>query len=156
MRPGLAQVPAPALALGLAGAAPFVAGTLAIALGPPWLKITAFVHLVNYAAIVLAFTGAVHCGLAVAAGMRGHAAGWRWYAAAAVPALLAWTALALVHPSASVLVLAAGFAVAFMVDLRAVRDGLAPDWYRALRKLLSAVALFCLAVVLAVVRATLP
>jgi hypothetical protein len=155
MRPGLSEAPAPALALGLAGAAPFVAGALAIVIGPPWLKATAYVHLVNYAAVVLAFTGAVQWGLAIAAGMRGPA-GWRWYAAGAVPALLAWAALALVPPTASLLVLAAGYAVAFAVDLRAVAGGLAPDWYRALRKLLTAVAVVCLGVALAAVRATSP
>ena len=52
-----------------------------------------------------------------------------------------------VHPTLRVLLLAAGFAAAFAIDLRAARAGLAPPWLLRLRKPLTAVTLAALAVV---------
>lgn len=136
-----AAIPRPALVLGVAGLLPFLAGTLGVWL----LAYPQFYFVVNmqmaYGALVLAFLGAVHWGLAMA---QGDAANWRRLGLAVVPVPLGL--LALVFPSGLGLVtLALGFAGMFFADLRAVAAGRAPAWYKVLRKPLTALVLVCLA-----------
>ncbi len=143
----MSAVPRPALLIGVAGVVPFAAAALAMVFGSPVVAINAYLQLMHYAAATLAFAGAVHWGLAVAASARGEAVSWRWYAAGAAPALAGWLALGLAGPVLKVLVLALGFSAVFMVDLRAVSDGLAPAWHKALRKPLTLIVLGSLGVV---------
>ena len=133
---GPPAVPRAPLWLGVAGTLPFVLGAAAVALGPDWLRATAYFHLTNYAALLLAFLGAVLWGFSAAAAAPGA-----WYAAGAAPFALAWLSLAAVHPTLRSLLLIAGFAAAFALDARAVRAGIAPRWYLRLRKPLTAAAL---------------
>jgi hypothetical protein len=139
-------VPIPALALGLVGALPFVAGAIAMYVGPDWLKLTAYLHLMNYAALILAFIGAVHWGLALAADDRIDA-GWRWYLVSVTPALLGWIALGLIQPLGKLALFAIAYVGVFMVDTRAARAGLAPAWYPKLRKPLTIIVLLSIAAV---------
>ena len=132
-------MPVPALVLGLAGAVPFVAAPIAMLVGPDWLKVTAYLRLMEYAALILAFTGAVHWGLAVAASAR-ISVGWGWYAASVAPTLVGLVALVLLQPIAKATLFAIAYAAVFMVDLRAAKAGLAPDWYPKLRKPLTVIA----------------
>jgi hypothetical protein len=151
---GLRAVPRPALLIGFVGVVPFVAGALAMVVGSPVVAINAYLQLMHYAAAALAFAGAAHWGLAVAAAARGGKVSWRWYAAGAAPALVGWLALGLVGPVLKVLVLALGYFAVFMFDLRAVSAGLAPSWHKALRKPLTLIVLGSLGVVgVAVLRA---
>ncbi len=136
------ETPRAPLQLAVASATPFVLGAAAVALGPDWLQATVYYHLTNYAALTLAFLGAVSWGFAAAAG-----ADRVWYAAGAAPFLVAWLSLAAVHPMLRTLFLVAGFAVAFALDLRAAKAGLAPLWYIRLRKPLTAIALVALGVI---------
>ena len=144
---GLKDVPRPALVLALAGATPFVAAPIAMLFGPDWLKLTAYVHAINYAAIALGFVGAVHWGLA----MTAASADWRWYGAATLPALAGWLALGLIQPAPKLLLLGFGFAGVYMADVRAVRAGAAPGWYLGLRNPLTVVVLVSLLAMLAAV-----
>ena len=144
----VAGTPRPALAIGLLLVAPLPAAALAMALGSVTVKLTAYVYLVNYGALLLAFAGATHWGLAVARGERD----WRWYGLAAFALLLAWLALGLVQPGPRLMVLALGFVVVFIADSRAAAGGLAPGWHRDLRKPLTVLALLALAIALAAVR----
>jgi len=128
--------------LGVASALPFVVGAPAVALGPDWLQATAYYHLTNYAALNLAFLGAVLWGFAAASGASG-----RWFAAAAVPLLAGWISLAAIHPVLRALLLIGGFAAAFALDLAAGKGGIAPRWYVSLRKPLTAVTLVSLGVI---------
>jgi hypothetical protein len=137
MRETYGGVPTPALVLGIAATAPFVAAALAMLAGPAWLKITAYIHLMNYAALGLVFLGAVHWGLALAAGRTD----WTRYAAAVVPLVLGWLALSLIQPLPTILVFVVGYAGIFILDIRAARDGFAPPWYPRLRKPLTIVVL---------------
>jgi len=130
MRQTYGGVPTPALVLG-------IAATLAMLAGPAWLKITAYIHLMNYAALGLVFLGAVHWGLALAAGRTD----WTRYAAAVVPLVLGWLALSLIQPLPTILVFVVGYAGIFILDIRAARDGFAPPWYPRLRKPLTIVVL---------------
>ncbi len=105
------------------------------------MRATAYVHVTHFAALALVFPGAALWGFAAAAGARGG-----WYAAGALPLLLAWASLASIHPLLRTLLLVAGFALAFAVDSRAARAGLVPPWYFALRKNLTVVVLIALGV----------
>lgn len=133
--------PAEARRLGIALALPLVLGAAAVAFGPGWLRVTVYFHLTNYAALTLAAFGAAVWGFAAATRGARHGA---WYAAGAAPLLLAWLSLAAVHPLFRTLLLAAGFALAFAVDARAVKAGIAPPWYLRMRKPFTAAALVAL------------
>ncbi len=141
---GLTEVPTPALILGLAGLAPFLLGAGAMALGSPTVVVNAYLHLLRYAAIILTYIGAVHWGLAVAAGETR----WWWYAVSILPALVAWLVVSVAGPVFQFGVMAIAYFVVFMVDLRAVEAGLAPRWYANLRKFLTIAVLLCFGVVL--------
>ena len=137
MRSSYGGVPTPALVLGIAATAPFVAAALAMLAGPAWLKITAYIHLMNYAALALAFLGAVHWGLALAAGRTD----WQVYVASVVPVVLGWLALSLIQPLPTIFVFVVAYAGIFILDIRAARDGFAPPWYPRLRKPLTIIVL---------------
>ena len=112
------------LLLGYAGLIPFLAGVVLIALGERGVGAEL---LAGYAAVILAFVGAVHWGLALGQSERR----WRYYAISVVPALLAWGAL-LLPPTPSLGVLAAGLAGWRLWEYLA--DGLAfPHWFARLR-----------------------
>jgi hypothetical protein len=130
MKARYGDIPTPVLALGIAGVVPIVAAAIAMLVGPSWLKITAYIHVMNYAALVLSFLGAVHWGLALAAGRRE----WAWYVTGAAPVLMAWLALSLIQPIPMILVFVVAFTGVFMLDIRAARERLAPPWYPRLRK----------------------
>jgi hypothetical protein len=138
---GLGDVPRPALVLGGAGLIPFLAGVAGV-----WtLDYPDFFLALNlmmaYAAVVLAFLGAVHWGLALAQEAAGN---WGRLAPSVLPALAGWSALML--PNAlGLLLLAIGFAGAFLADRAAVTANRAPAWYKALRKPLTLVVLAGLA-----------
>ena len=80
---------------------------------------------ISYGASILSFLGAVHWGLAMAAG-----GGALRFAYSVVPSLVAWPCAAL--PSSDGLKLSAGgLAAAGGVDLALFRQGLLPFWYVA-------------------------
>ncbi len=132
----------------LALAAPMPACALAMVFGSITVKLTAYIYLVNYGAVLLAFAGAVHWGLAVARGDRD----WNAYVFAAVMVLVAWLALGLVQPGPRFIVLGLGFFAVFIADRRAVTSGQAPDWHRGTRKLFTMLVLSSLALAFAAVR----
>ena len=137
----LGDVPRPALILGFAGLLPFLAG----AIGAWVAGYPDFILLVNlqmaYGAVILAFMGAVHWGLAMA---QADAGNWRRLALSVLPALAGWVALIL-PVGLGLLLLALGFVGVFFADLRSVAGGRAPIWYKALRKPLTIIVLACLA-----------
>jgi len=150
-----AQAPAPALWFGLGALVPLYLGAAAMLVGPFDLAINAYLHLVHYAALLLAFNGALHWGLAIAAAMHGRACGWRPYVWGAAAVVLAWLALGMASPYLRLGTLLIGYSALFSADLAAVADGLAPDWYKSLRKLLTVAALVAVGgALLAVVKVT--
>jgi len=143
---GLGGAPIPALVLGLAGGVPFIVLAAAVALGPFVWSVRALVFLINYGAVILSFVGAVHWGLALTGT---DAPSWRRLGWGVVPALLGWGAVNM-YPLPALLVLALGFFVAFMADVRAANEGFLPLWYKALRRILTVLALVSLGVALVV------
>ena len=146
------RVPILAVALGVAGLAPFILLGL-LALGPEVLQARRMtLLLVAYGAVILSFLGAVHWGLALAQQdvVAPHGERARFLLGVA-PALIGWVALALPLidlPSWSgLLVLIAGFLATILVEHRATRLGLVPPSYTWLRGGLTLVVLAMLVTV---------
>ncbi|WP_237216726.1 DUF3429 domain-containing protein [Falsiroseomonas oryziterrae] len=134
-----ADPPAPARILGPAGLIPFAALALGVWLGWPG----AAFGLTAYGATILAFLGAVHWGLALAAPAAERSADWPRLGLGVVPALVAWIAL-LLPPSLGLGILALGILATAGVETLAARRELVPGGYLRLRWLLSAGAAGCL------------
>lgn len=139
-RPLDRPLPAPARLLGPAGLIPFAGLAIGVWAGWP----SAGPALAAYGATILAFLGAVHWGLALAAPVaapmdapgREQAVEWGRLGLGVVPALVAWVALLL--PLATGLALLAGGILATAIaETMAARAGLVPRAYLGLRWLLS-------------------
>ncbi|MDO9503331.1 DUF3429 domain-containing protein [Falsiroseomonas sp.] len=133
MIPGL---PIPAFWLGLAGLVPFLTLAGATLAGLPWGGWA----LAAYGATILAFLGAVHWGLALAAPAPGPGR----FLLGVVPQLVGWVALLLpLRPGLALLAVA--MLVTAAVESLAARAGLVPVGYLRLRWVLSVGAAACLA-----------
>jgi hypothetical protein len=134
--------------LGYAGLIPFLICTAALAFAddPAWRQVASDT-LLNYAAVIASFLGAVHWGFAAAANDDATVARLRW---GVMPALIAWVLLAVAPDSLAF----AGFAVLFGLILSADRYFLPvlDDAYRQLRLQLSSVVVATLAVAAFVTR----
>jgi steroid 5-alpha reductase family enzyme len=138
----LASIPLPARSLGLAGLIPFWACALGLALfpGAGVAPETLLRAQVAYGAVILTFLGGVHWGVAL---RQAGAPSWLRLAWGVTPSLIAWCAL-LLPPRNGLGLLAFGLAIAFGVDLRTLAEGIAPDWYPRLRRILTTGALAAL------------
>ena len=132
------QPPKLAFALGLAGLVPFVSGALGLWVTPEAWRERVLEELLSYAAITLAFLGAIHWGLAMRAEENSDKAPVQ-LGLSVIPPLLGWFALALPNDLGLPVILLA-FAALYFADLWAVDHGVAPVWYPALRKPLSLTA----------------
>jgi hypothetical protein len=155
------RLPPLALLLGLGGLIPFLAcGLGSVTAGGAVPADRALLALIEYAAIILSFLGAVHWGLALAT--QDHAAtaqagslrpgsdGVR-LALGVLPALLGWAALLVsvaAAPAIALALLIAGFLATTAVEARGARDGLVPAGYMRMRWLLTLVVVLVLAMVL--------
>lgn len=129
------DIPELPLALGLAGLAPFIALSLAIALQHRMLfGVDSASALSGYGAAILSFLGGVHYGLA----LRHPAPGVRTglYVLAAAPPLWAWAGL-LAGGATGLGMLAAGLAAQGALDAARATRFAAPRWYPRLRLLLA-------------------
>lgn len=138
----LADLPPAARLLGLAGLLPFWGLALALPILAPDYAAIALAALVGYGAVILAFLGGVHWGVALRPSATPSWARLGWGVA---PSLIGWTAL-LLPPRGGLVLLALGLAAALVVDLRSLGPDLVPRWYAGLRRLLSAGAIAALAV----------
>jgi glutaredoxin-related protein len=138
-----APIPPAALALGVAGLIPFAAGALGLWLAPAALAADILSLLVLYAALILAFVGAVHWGAALHAGRGDPATLWARLIVSVAPALLAWASFGFSARTALGLILL-GFVAVYVVDQVAERRGELPRWYLKLRTGLTAGAVGCL------------
>ena len=140
------SLPPLALVLGLAGLVPFAAcGYGAVSTyGEPAAQ-----ALAAYGAVILAFLGGVHWGLALPE-PSGRGANAR-IGFGVVPSLIGWVALLLVvavSAEAGLALLVVGFAALTVVEARAAKACLMPPGYMALRYALSAGVITILAAVL--------
>jgi hypothetical protein len=125
--------------LGYAGLLPFVAGALLVWLVDARAHPYAVQLLASYAALVVAFLGGLHWGLALRAGETAEPRLYVWGVAAT---LLAWVG-ALMPPHAGLVVLGVLLAVGYAVDRRVYpRHGLA-GWLKLRFRLSSVAAISC-------------
>ena len=127
------DLPAPARLLGPAGLIPFAGLAIGVWAGLPG----AGPALAAYGATILAFLGAVHWGLALAAPAAERGADWGRLGLGVVPSLIAWVALLLPLP-AGLGVLAVAILGTAAVESWAAGAGLVPRAYLGLRWMLSA------------------
>jgi len=139
-----ARPPRLAILLGYAGLIPFISGAIGIWITPPAWRTDVLMALLHYAAVILAFMGAIHWGLAMARERQDDAA-HRQLGLSVLPALLGWLAISSGLPALLALaLLISGFIGLYLADVHAVKLELAPRWYTALRKPLTAVVLISL------------
>jgi hypothetical protein len=153
-------VPALAWLLGLAGLLPFLGAGLLALRADPVAAARGLAALIAYGAVILAFLGGVHWGVALAEPVGYPApqtAGLQRarLALGVVPSLVGWLALLLpmalpapTGPWAGLALLVVGFAGTTTVESRAARRGLLPRHYMLLRWLLSAGVVIILLTVL--------
>ncbi|MCZ4322671.1 DUF3429 domain-containing protein [Pseudomonas anguilliseptica] len=141
------QPPKLALLLGYAGLVPFVTGALGIWVTPEGWRVVVLAALLDYAAVILAFMGAIHWGPAMRAENASEPAQIQ-LGLSVVPPLLGWLAISGGMPTSLALPLCLlAFGGLYTADLRAVKLGLAPQWYPSLRQPLTIIV--CLSLLLA-------
>lgn len=126
-----------ALKLGYAGLVPFVVGAALVWLVRDEAHAFATMGLTNYAAVVIAFLGAIHWGLGMRQGVPSPAP----YVWGVVPGLLAWIA-SMMPPNAGLVVHGALLIACYLWDRRHYPALGASAWL-TLRFRLSAVAALC-------------
>lgn len=99
--------------------------------------------LLIYGAVILSFLGGVIWGRLLAPASEELAGRSRHFCYSVFPALLGWTAT-LVPSRAGLLLLAAGFVVAWFYERTLVQTGLLPRWYLAMRNHLTIVVVLAL------------
>lgn len=130
--------------LGYLGLVPFVSGALGVWVIPLGWRSFVISALLDYSAVLLAFLGAIHWGLAMRAGETDARARMQ-LGLSVIPAMLGWVAVASGLPVGLALpIFLLAFVMLYFADLWAVRLGLAPRWYPALRKPLTIAAAVCL------------
>lgn len=140
MHPFSAIKPPPlAVGLGIAGLIPFISAALGLWVTPDAWRELVMNELLNYAAVILAFMGAIHWGLAMRADETSAQAPVQ-LGLSVIPPLLGWVALSLPLDLALPVFFVA-FGGLYFADIWAVNHGLAPVWYPALRKPLSVVVI---------------
>lgn len=108
---------------------PFVGASGATFAESPVISGVALHVLMIYAAVILSFIGAVHCGLA----LNGAHALARWQLGFSImPALAAWLLVVTLPPLRALVGLGLAFVVAFAGDLIAIKYGLARAIYTRL------------------------
>lgn len=126
-------MPRPALTLGLAGLLPFWGLVIALPLVGPDLREFAHRGLIAYGAVILAFLGGLHWGVAA---VKTECQTWWRLGWGVSPSLLAWVAL-LLPGQFGLMTLCAGFFAAAIVDFRTFSSNNAAPWFGRLRLILS-------------------
>lgn len=133
-----------AVGLGMVGMIPFVTGALGLWVTPEVWRERVLEELLGYAAVILAFMGAIHWGLAMRAEESSEKAPFQ-LGLSVIPPLLGWVALSL-PINLAIPVFFFAYAALYYADIWAVNHGLAPVWYPALRKPLSVAVILSLLV----------
>jgi hypothetical protein len=127
----------PAFLLGLGGLIPFLGLGAASVLSPTYASAAAGLQK-DYAALILAFLGAMHWGATLTGGQTGHITARTWFALiwGITPALWAWFATGLPFHT-SMVVLMTGLGTALLVDALTRRWYRWPAWFVPLRLMLT-------------------
>lgn len=141
-------MPAIAIPLSLLGLVPFVLFALGAVGHIPGSAERMLIALIDYAALVLAFAGGVHWGLALP---PGSARPNLRFGAGVLPMIVAWVALVaaqMVAPSVALAVLIAGYLATVLTEHRASQRLLVPPRYVWIRWGFTVVAVLSMAMVL--------
>jgi hypothetical protein len=133
--------------LSLLGLVPFVAGGFAAVGHIPRTAELALIALIDYAALILAFSGGVHWGLAL---LPGAARPSLRIACGLLPMLVAWAAVLLaqiVAPSVALCLLILGYLATVLTEHRAAQRFLVPSRYVWVRWVFSGVAVIMMGIV---------
>jgi hypothetical protein len=138
-----AAAPLPALVFGLAGLIPFMGLPLLAFEASAGERQMALAALLGYGAVIVSFVGALQWAYAVRDLATGYSA-WRRYGLSVLPALLGW--LSLQMSVGSGLRLQAGVFVLVLLLERTwlLAAVVLPEWFSALRLLLTLLAASCL------------
>lgn len=152
MSDATSKIPPAALALGLAGLVPFYASAAAGLSAQPDIARIGLISFALYAAVILSFLGGARWGLELARAPDAPSTARLVYSVA--PSLAGWAIAGwmMLAPGAHgpAGLFAGCFAAQYVWDRTAGREGLAPNWYPALRQILTAgVIIACLALPLA-------
>src|SRR5690554_8199186 len=121
----------------VAALVPFGTGALGLWVIPEGWRVWVMEELLAFAAVMLAFMGAIHWGLAMRADESSPDAPIQ-LGLSVIPPLLGWFALSLPIDFA-IPVFFFAFGTLYFADIWAVKQGLAPAWYTALRRPISLV-----------------
>lgn len=129
----------PGLAVGFAfaGLVPFVTGALGLWVTPAAWREWVMQEYLSFAAVILAFMGAIHWGLAMRA-EEGSERSPIQLGLSVIPPLLGWLALSL-PINLAIPVFFFAFGTLYFADIWAAKQGLAPAWYVSLRRPISLV-----------------
>jgi Protein of unknown function (DUF3429) len=147
-----APIPVSALALGLAGLLPFIAGALALWIPiPPLAPPDSLKLVVSYGAIVLSFLGGIRWGTAI-----GPYDGGRMSLEFSFGVLgsLAGLAAIFLPPIPALTLLITGYLLQALWDVTSVEAGRLPQWFGKLRTILTGGAVLSLIVALVAVVVT--
>ena len=129
--------------LGYAGLIPFITISIGCWISLPYLS-DAIQLLINYAAIILSFMGAIYWGVAIAnINASADVQSNKHFIVSIIFALTAWLSLLLPEVLALV-ILQVGFIVLIVYDLKVVKLQGLPDWYMRMRKRLTIIVELCL------------
>ena len=146
------SIPAPALALGLAGLIPFFAGAAALWVALPVLTPELGLRLITaYGAIILSFLGGIRWGTAIGP-YDTRRQGLEF--SASVLGSLAGLAALFIPPVPALTLLITGFLMQGLWDVMSVEAGRLPPWFGKLRMLLTAGAVISLTAALVAVIVT--
>jgi len=149
------DMPLSVVILSVLGLLLFLFLALSISLGTRVLALNAYLLLIQFGALILTFVAAIQWGFGLTAVTRQISTPTWWFPTTLLPMILAWLALAIPEPISKILLLAAGFAIAFLLDTISHSRGYAPPWYKRLRKFLTLGVLVSLAVALFATQASL-
>ncbi|XP_028450221.1 transmembrane protein 69 isoform X1 [Perca flavescens] len=143
----LTQAPKPALYLGFSGLLPFLSAPLLMAATQSFYPELAYAQVV-YGASIVSFLGGARWGFAIPAGSPAQP-DWMNLGNSVVPSLLAWLALLCRDNIAEgALVVLMGLGLSLHYDLTLLPGY--PDWFKAMRTLLTLVATFSLVATLTI------
>ena len=149
------DMPLSVIILSVLGLLVFLLLTLSISLGTRTLALNAYLQLIQFGALILTFVAAIQWGFGLTAATRQMSPPTWWFPTTLLPMILAWLALAIPEPISKLLLLATGFAIAFLLDTISHSRGYAPSWYKSLRKVLTLGVLVSLMVALFATQASL-
>jgi hypothetical protein len=126
--------------LGYAGLIPFIVFSLGTWISLPLVENPHFI-LMTYAAVILAFMGAIHWGVAMS---RPSDIEQVQLGLSVIPALVGWLAL-LTSLLYGYVLLVCCFSALYLADRSASKAGLLPHWYLPMRAVLTFIVVICLA-----------